>query len=793
MHRGLRLLYLLLCLFGGLRALTQPTKAVPSPTSYITRNIDISNGLACNDVYSIDQDRYGYLWIGTRVGMQRYDGLRFMDCFDGPSRPQSLNVQALFPDNSKGRILIDLPNKQLQGWDILRHVSEPVTRASEPGEDLVYRDSAGRSWPIRFIWTDSSAPTANATTPSKCIAFLKAPGRPEDLRAIGVIDRELHQTWLLDYIGNLLLLDDLHKTITPNPLPLPEPHVRGLMADSHGNIWINSWTHVIHRYDRRNRKLYTYSLSEVLRQEGNVSTLPVWAATILEDNHGVLWLGTGQAGLLRYDYEKDRFLYLLREPGNSLGLQYTDQINALFQDKEENIWIGSDRGISIINPYRRYFTAFSNQDSAHPSKVVSDVIPATLIKGRLWTGSWGGGIKIFDTAGSLQKQVFTKGEYDLNMVWSLLAQEDGSVWAGCQSGFIRMLDAEGRPRSQFELRETGHSTIKAMVKDSYGNTLLGLQNGKIIVYDKQSSKFLPYSGPAPADGFSPIEELYTDGRGACWATTRRGLAEFDERTRRFVGFYRPRAGVDLRCWGICPYRDSLLIISAENDGLYVFNRRSKSFSKLPIHLDQDYWSAYAIGVDGKGDIWFSTDYAICHYDPATRRCFVSQPEKGLLNSAFQSRRFLVTPSGKWMTATSTEIVGFYPGQLRAVQQRPVRVSITGFRVFSTPQYIDSSLQQGRPVRLSYKQNFIDIDFSSLQFSGVEQTAYYYKLEGVDPDWVDGATRGTARYTNLPPGDYTFRVRGGNALGEKSAASFRLKIAAPFWAAWWFRITALALI
>lgn len=784
MYRGSRFLLLLFYLVTGLPSHAQPTKAIPSTTTYITRNLDIGNGLACNDVYSIAQDRYGYVWIGTRVGMQRFDGLRFMNCFDGQRQPQRLNVSKVFPDLSKKRILYDGRTRQLWAWDILRHVSEPVTNANSPGEDIVYHDSAGGSWSTRLIWTDSSG---------KGIILLKGPKDEKALRAFCVIDKKRHQAWLLDSGNNLLLLDDVRKTISINPLPLPINAIQHILSDSRDNLWIISWTHIIYRLDRKSNQLHTYTLTDVLKEEGNESTLPVWVSSILEDNHGVLWLGTGQAGLLRYDYDRDRFLYWLRQPGNSLGLQYTDQINALFQDKDENIWVGSDKGIGIFNPYRQYFTALSNQDSAHPAKVASDVIPAVLIDGELWTGSWGGGIKIYDSSGALKKHIFFKGEYALNMVWSIMKQKDGTIWAGCQAGAIQVLDQKGNVLRSLKPPELEGHTVKSIANDAKGNILLGLHSGRIIVYDKQIDRFLPYPEQAPPYTFPPIEQLYADGKGTSWASTSKGLAEFDEQKRCFVGLYHPKTGIDLRCWGICPYKDSLLIVGTENDGLYLFDRRTRQFTQLPVHLDSDYWSAYAIAVDQRGDIWFSTDYDICHYDPATHQCFVSQPERGLVNSAFQSRQFLVAPDGKWMTATSTEVVGFYPEQLRAIHERPTRVSITGFRVFSTPQYIDSLLAQDKPVRLSYKQNFIDIDFSSLQFSSTERTGYYYRLEGVDPDWVDGGARGSASYTNLPPGSYTFRVRSSNARSDNDSASFRLQIAAPFWATWWFRTTALALI
>src|SRR6185503_10586425 len=94
-----------------------------------------------------------------------------------------------------------------------------------------------------------------------------------------------------------------------------------------------------------------------------------------------------------------------------------------------------------------------------------------------------------------------------------------------------------------------------------------------------------------------------------------------------------------------------------------------------------------------------------------------------------------------------------------------------------------------PVRLSYKQNFISIEFSNLVFSGIQRTNYFYKLEGVDPDWEYGGPRGYANYTNLPAGTYTFRVRTENALNDEGAAAFQVSIVAPYWSTSWFRTLA----
>jgi ligand-binding sensor domain-containing protein/two-component sensor histidine kinase len=767
MRRGLIEWFFLL--YIGLPAGAQPTRAIPCRTNYLSRNLDNTNGLVSNNVQAITQDKAGYIWIGTDKGLQRYDGLRFLNCFGPGTAPQSLTVPALFPDDANGRMLYELTGSGWMQWDYLHHEPAPFTPG--PTKETTYTDEKGAAWKIGIAHEDKTKPDAQG------LAWITEPGK---IKAEGryLTEKDSGRTWLVIEPEGLLLLDEKNKKILPNPFHLDPSTIRAVTADSHGNLWINSWTHLFYRYVRATGQLYRYSLADILKQEGNESTLPVWISSILEDDQGTLWLGTGQAGLLKYDYLADKFEYILRDPGNSLALQYTDQVNTLFQDKEKNIWIGTDKGISILNPYRQYFITLSNQDTAQPAKVVSDIIPVALIHGDLWVGSWGGGIKVYDSAWHFKKQFFFPGQYDHNMVWCFLEQPDGSVWVGCQAGVIYKIDPQGRIRETLVPAETEHRTIKSMVKDRDGNILLGLQSGKIIVYDQQTKCFLPYNGDnAP---LTPIENLFVDKEGACWASTGRGLGEYDPKERKIKAFYLPHGNINIR------------IVGTENDGAYLFSKKTHLFTRLPINDDQPHWSAHAVTSDSEGNIWFTTDHAIGHFNPVTGESYISQPARGLTGSDFLACRFLPSPDGKWITWTSTEVVGFYPDLLNLVGQRTGKVAITGFRVLGTPVYIDSLLLHQQPVKLDYKQNFLSIDFSSLQFSGIDRVRYYYQLEGVDANWVYGGARGNASYTNLPPGDYTFKVRAGSASKEVGTASFAISIAAPFWSTPWFRFILLGL-
>ena len=137
-----------------------------------------------------------------------------------------------------------------------------------------------------------------------------------------------------------------------------------------------------------------------------------------------------------------------------------------------------------------------------------------------------------------------------------------------------------------------------------------------------------------------------------------------------------------------------------------------------------------------------------------------------------------------MTATSTEIICFKPND-SSLHNKNTKVQIAGFKIFDEPYFIDSLLSENQPVRLSFKQNFFTIDFATLNFSSTQQAKYYYKLSGVNKDWVSTDTKNSASYTNLGPGEYTFSVRSENDFGMSPAASFAIIISPPFWKTQWF--------
>jgi signal transduction histidine kinase len=171
-------------------------------------------------------------------------------------------------------------------------------------------------------------------------------------------------------------------------------------------------------------------------------------------------------------------------------------------------------------------------------------------------------------------------------------------------------------------------------------------------------------------------------------------------------------------------------------------------------------------------------------------------EVGLQGLEFNSYAFHRGPYGEFFFGGTGGLNSFYPNEL-GDNLNPPQVTLVDLKLFSESVAgsdaldIEGLVADARQIRLSYNQNDIEFDFVALHFTDPEKNEYAYKLEGWNDEWVDAGNKRTASFTNLDPGDYTFRVKAANADGiwNEEGTSIRLIITPPFWATWWFRILA----
>lgn len=780
--------------------------------NYPFRHITQQDGLLHNEVYSIAQDGKGFIWIASTNGLQRYDGVNFINYTGSLIKPD----EGLIPDlnmyaDKKKKLLWVYGNyifkkKEFSKNQFTLYSPEKLLKDSAASFTR-YREKNNTQWLLGQNAAYYFDRIGNKYA-LYCQNFLSENTNHTSLIAT---DSSNKNTWIANYT-QLLLFDKKNKKVwsslnNPGHHPLLQSvfngkklnSVRLVMIDHRQNIWVTTWHDKLYRYDNNTKKVSTYSLAAIKAQESDKKiTIPGLIATyILEDDNHTIWVATENAGLLKYNREKDNFDYCIAEEKNSNGIQYNYKINRLFQDKEQNIWASTDKGISIFNPYRQYFKSVRHLENNLLSISKSEIQNCVqTTNGDIFIGTYGGGVGVYDKNLNFKKNIRFTGNPDKNKVWSFMQVDDKILWIGCQHGYLLLYNIITGATQTLHPAEMEHTTIRCMEKDNKGNILFGLHGGKIVKWDRQQQKF--FACRDSVKKMNPVVNIFIDKAEHCWVSTLEGFKEFDPEKLVYINTWLPEKSnansiSSKNCQGIEEYNDSTLLIGTIHGGLNFFNKRTKAFSHLTTADGLPSNTIYAIKKDTAGYIWFTTDYGLYKFNPAYKIFIPYSIDAGLINSSFTANNFYHAQDGQWLTFSSTEAISFFPYKDSLADNPNLKIEITGFKLFEKALFIDSLLNENKPVRLSYKENFFTVEFAALNFSGLHQTNYYHRLRGTDGDWVNGGLKRFANYTDLQPGEYIFEVKAENGASTGDITSFRIIIAPPFWKTTWFKMVCFMLI
>lgn len=776
------------------------------PYNYTFRHIDQSDGLLHTQIRSIVQDAKGFIWILSANGLQRYDGTRFVNYpFDlnNTNRTSATDDLILFSDINKNSLWLisrEIEKLDLQHNRFTLYTADKILQDSSFKFDE-YEDVDGTTWlagPFGIF-------RYNRMQKKQFAYYMTAASLAHQSTNL-LTDAKNGETWLAEWNGLSLFDKKTKKVYTHNYNPNGHPLLRlmdkkkltGIFKDSEQNIWISTGSNAFYRFSLVDKKLSAYSLLQVkgLPAINSNDDHVLIVKCFFEDNHHNIWIGTANGGLLQYNRAKDLFTANINDEKNKQGLHYNYEITCIFQDKEENIWLGTDKGINIFNPYHQYFHSIHHEENntggSIPKNEITHFIQAA--NGNILAGTWGGGITVYDSNWHFTHHIKLPDPYEYNLVWNFVQNDDGSIWAGCQHGFIHLYNPATESIQTIHPPELNNQTIWTMAKDKEGNIWFGLHDGKIAGWNKQQNKFYAYNDSIKgiAQTFVHTTNIFFDSWQRCWVTTPDGFKQFDTKKRIFSAVYladkKNRQSISSNnCSGIEEYNDSTLLIGTVHGGLNFFDLHKKTFSHLTIADGLPGNTIHAIKKDAAGYVWFTTDYDLYKFKPADKKFIRLNIEPGSINAEFINAPFYTLQDGRWVTATSAEIIYFHPESDIALKNAGSKVEITGFKIFDSSIEIDSLLSIGQPVKLAYKQNFLTIEFALLNFSNLQQTNYYYRLDGVDKNWVSAATKRFASYTNLEPGEYTFTVKADDGNNTSRPSSFKIIIKPPLWKSALFRL------
>lgn len=777
--------------------------------------ISVEQGLSNSWIEAICQDSRGFMWFGTRDGLNRYDGqqikvyrnnakdtttisdnfIRFiyedhahnlwvgtangLNMFDAAteaftrykhntaaSKSISNNTITGVYEDSKGNIWVttlggglNLFNKKEKNFYCFRHSAKDSTSISDDIVNCVYEDGQGRLW----VGTESGLDLMD-TQKSRFTLYSNNSNKAATKNVVRFI--------CPDKAGNLFLGTPNAGVIIFNPAKnafrqlshvvkndssISGNFVYSLLADHNGNIWAGIVNEGLNLYNPA-----TNSFTHYRHEPSNTGSLAQRTASALfEDRQKNLWVGTHRGGISLYAPGADKFR-LYRQEADIKSISYSD-VKAFCEDKKGNIWIGTDGGgLNLFDKKKNTFKHYMS-DPANPKSLNSDAILDIIEdNGNLLVSTWSGGLNVFDPA----RETFTAFKNDpadnttisSNFVQKSFIDSKGNVWVGTYYGGLNLFNRQTDKFTRITTDPDGVTSLSginvvAINEDKNNNLWIGTDDGGLNCYNLNTKRFSHYFNTSEKSPDCRV--IFVDRAGKVW-----------------VG----------------------------QQGLYLFNASTNTFSLFPGRAGFAGEFIKGITEDESGNLWVSTSNGLARFNPSTRDFKKFNIADGLQGSEYESNAFLRASDGQMFFGGNTGLNTFYPADIKTNQFVPP-VFITGFQVFNkniTPganSPLKTDITVTKEITLGYQQSSISFDFAALNYVTAQNNQYAYMLEGLDKDWTYSGNTKKAAYTNLTPGTYVFHAKASNNDGvwNEQGASVTVVITPPFWLTWWFKTLALLVI
>lgn len=745
----------------------------------------VENGLSNNAVLCSAQDAMGFMWFGTKDGLNRFDGYSFKVFQSDPDNPNGLGsnfVRALFVDEM-GQIWVGTD----QGIYLFDPKSETFSlfHPSITNETLdIQGDHQGNIWFIDnltlFRYTVATDSLRPVTDPSSYAVSSFGLAETGDAW-VGTVDGQLLQYHPTKGLQNHFFLFERSPKVISQ-------WIERVFCTNKGYLLVGTSKQGVKIFDTAKG---TYQ--DVLSRDKNGTDL--FIRDIIENKAEEYWLAT-ESGIFIYDHSTGKFANLRKERGNPWALS-DNAVYTLCKDNENSIWAGTYFG--GINHYARTNTFFEkffplDDETTISGNAVREICADDY--GNLWIGTEDEGLNKLETAtGRITNYQSTGNPQGLaySNIHGLLVTGD-TLWVGTFEHGLDLLDVRtGKVIRHYDAESKDGTLQNNFIFNIYrtkGGRIL-LATGRGLYEYVSASKRFQLVPEFPTHIF--YTTLFEDSKGTIWAGTwRDGLYYFNASSGQRGAFIHhangPNSLASNRVNRIFEDSKGSLWVATEG-GLGKFNPTAGNFRRygtaqgLPSNL------VLAMLEDTDGMLWITTSKGLVRFEATTGAIKVFTKANGLLSDQFNYNSAFRAPDGTLYFGSVKGLVRFNPAHYQENTFQPP-VYITGLQVYNHELAINkngSPLTQSitftDEVELAYNQSSFSIDFAALSFISPDMTEYTYKMEGLDKAWTHIRTNRKAYFTELPPGEYLFRVNvadsGSGFRGKET--QLRITILPPFWA------------
>ena len=762
-----------------------------------------SQGLSQQRVTHIVQDDQGFMWFGTQYGLNRYDGYRFRVFTYDPEDPRSLCgvfIYSLFKDQS-GALWVgcdySLDRYDAETESFIHYRIDPdLPLTPKSRVNHISQDDAGYLW----LSTGNGLYRLHPDTAE----VMQFEHRDDDSTSLGSNDVVFSgqdsrgNFWVATRLG-LEMFDRASGRVRLR-LPIQEPRELAFYEDREGVFWLYFASgNGLAVYDAGAQTLTPYSF----RPSDATGRPLTGVSSMIEDENGALWIGTHSDGLLRFDRERRRFVRYRYDPSDNFSLP-ENRVTTLAEDKEGNIWVGlGGTEPALFAPPPQPFTTlpFDSDNTDNLGERLVNSIHQDA-DGVLWVGTTGALNRIDRGIGTTQRFEFP-GEGIASDVLSLLRDPSGKLWVGTSGQGLYWLDettgtATGYRHEQGNPDSLSNDGVLDLWADGVNELWVATFDGlnRLDLATGRSAMFKHFPSGRPAI-YSSIAK---DSSGRFWLGGYGfGLLRFDPGTGSFDAFgHSDQAGnglSDNRINSIFVDHEDAIWAATQN-GL---NRFDPATGLMETYFEKDGLASNAASCvleDSTGAIWIGTSNGLSRLDRKSGSFKNYSQVDGLpgpdltgWSACFRG------PQGEMFFGGFSGAVAFMPDGISERDFVPPIV-LTGFQLFGAKVIpgrgspLERSIGYTSSVKMSHQENTVLFEFAALSFLSPDTNRYRYMLEGLDTDWQQGGSdRRFARYTNLSPGSYRFRVQGATSRGPWSepGSTLHLAILPPWWGRWWFRI------
>ena len=530
-----------------------------------------------------------------------------------------------------------------------------------------------------------------------------------------------------------------------------------LWLDPEGMLWVGAWANGLDRISLSAPGNFTHYQNDPYFPD-SLSGDEVWA--LFKDRSGILWIGTSHSGINKLSANTGQFSLYRNNPADPASLS-ANAVGAFAEDKRGNIWIATwGSGLDRFNPLDGSFEHYRH-DPENPNTVSDDLFMDVYVDSynTVWAGTLGKGLNSLDpSTGRVTHFLHDPDNPDSladDNVAALIPDKQGGLWIGTFGGlshydphkntFVNYSNDPANPSS------LSHNMIVSLLINSHNILWIGTWGGGLNQLDLN-------------------DPHHTDPRTAIFTNYRHNADDSSSLSEDSV-------------WAIHETADGFLWLGTQL-GFNRFDPQTKTFKHYMEKNGLPNNSVLGILEDDDNNLWLTTNNGLAEFDPRAETFTVFDTSDGLQSNEFDSNAYFRSSNGDMYVGGINGFNLFNPKDIKPNPVAP-QVVVTRFDVFNEPMGVD--LTGRTPIQLTYKQDFISFEFSAFDFQAPQKNQYAYKLEGFDKDWVQAGNRRYVTYTNLPGGDYIFRVKASNSDGvwNEQGVSIPVTITPPFWQTWWF--------